>query len=257
MILALLTVDVAKPPSKRVILGVASVLAIGLVGLRCATGQDALVSSDELGPFRLELRTAGQDSLGPFGLNVPEDLSRGSVVGTRPDVLQWLDEYSEEVVLFEREYILAIRDQVADLSPDEFNRWLNETVEIRKALDSPEWRATRKWLREFLTVTTWYGEEEIVQARADVERLSSDELIGLVSEIVDFHRRLKLGNLASERQRKASLAAAAGFRKRRLAALDRAGLSRAPRFNTYVTNPIARPRPYRPRRPFVGFFFRW
>jgi hypothetical protein len=172
-------------------------------------------------------------------------------------VLQWFDNYAAETVIFQRQYIEAIRDRIAAMPPNEFNRWAIETVALREKLGSSEWQEAREWLRVFLEVSASSSSEDIVQARANVEMMSPGELIDLVSEITHYHRNVRLQSAASQEQRRASLAAAVGFQKQRLAALNRAGVSRAPRYSSHAQYPVARPRRYKPRRPFVGVFFRF
>jgi len=124
----------------------------------------------------------------------------------RREILAWLDRYQTVQVVFKDDRIEKIRARVADMSEDELQQWLAQTAEIRKLLDSDDWRETREWYREFLRVQAIYSDEEIERFREKAGEASPRELYEILMDIKRRREGLKWMHNASESQRKSSLA---------------------------------------------------
>lgn len=99
------------------------------------------------------------------------------------DTLDWLDRYLADEVLFRREDIRRIREKVANMSPAELQTWLKETKQLRAQLESPKWQKTREFLKEILTKTKLFSKEQVEQLRADVAKMTPEQLSNEVKRL--------------------------------------------------------------------------
>lgn len=88
--------------------------------------------------------------------------------------IQWIDEYRKVQVLFHDKDLALLRSKIASSSREDAKKWLDNSVEVRAALESAEWKSTREWLREFLKVQAIFSDEEIEQLRAEA-KLAAEE----------------------------------------------------------------------------------
>lgn len=116
--------------------------------------------------------------------------NQGAGERARREALSWLDRYLSVEVLFREQDMQAIRKQVEEMSPVELKEWMQKTEEVRAVLDSPEWRKTREWLRDFLKKQALYSDEEIEQFRADAANMSAEDLLDVLQRIHDKHGTL-------------------------------------------------------------------
>jgi len=168
----------------------------------------------------------------------------------KQEALDWLDNYLRVQVLFEPEDIQAVRETVAQMNPEELEAWIERTSALRADLESPEWKETQAWLREFLRVQAIYTEDEIADFRAKVAKMSPTELRSLLADIEQ--RRREFSSVQASWQRTRQAAAAAMQPMSRPAPTGTAVSPRepAPTFGqTYVAP--ARERAYRYSRPLI------
>ncbi len=175
---------------------------------------------------------------------------------TRDELLGWLDEYLLRQVLFEKEDLLTLRSKIEKMSTPELARWLEETRQIRQELDSPEWRATEDWMREFLRVQAIYSDEEVAEFRAKAAKMSPGELHELLETIRQKHRSLRGTHQASEQRRSAQLSSRNAFLKQqeqaRKSAARRTARSSNPLFgNTQASAHRRAQTPTRYSRPLI------
>jgi hypothetical protein len=120
----------------------------------------------------------------------------------KTEALAWLDGYRKVQVLFNNKDLERLREEIAASTPDEAKQWLEETKEIRAALDSPEWKTTREWLREFLRVQAIYTDEQIAQFRKEAKEAaekSPEKFQTLLADVEEKRASLARG-AANDRQ---------------------------------------------------------
>ena len=121
----------------------------------------------------------GQEAASPA--KDPSDLMR--------QTLDWLDNYIKVQVLFDPKDIEAVRTSVAQMTPDELHRWLEETKQLRADLDSPGWRGTRAWLKKFLAVQAIYSDEQIAQFRDEAKEAAKESPQKFQTILVDVEEK--------------------------------------------------------------------
>ena len=93
----------------------------------------------------------------------------------KQQALAWIDDYRTKQVLFNDEDIAHLRKELAEESPEKVMAWWTRTAPARAALETPQWRETREWLREFLRVQAIYSDEQIDEFRAEAKQAVSEE----------------------------------------------------------------------------------
>jgi hypothetical protein len=140
------------------------------------------------------------------------------------EALDWLDRYLTTEVLFDRQDIARIREEVAEMSPDQLREWLDRTRQIRARLESPEWARTREFLRDFLSKQAMYSDEEIEEFRKNAAEMSPEELTELLDRVEEKHASISGMFKASEEKRADSVESRRKAmeieKERRKAALD-------------------------------------
>ena len=134
------------------------------------------------------------------GVESPVDLD-----AQRKEILAWLDARLDTQVLFTREHFKKVRADVSGMPAEQLRTWLDKTEQVRAEMDSPQWRRTRKWVKEFLAVQAVYSDEQIEALRNKAARMSPGELLALMETVKEEHRAFIEGNAASERRRRARL----------------------------------------------------
>jgi hypothetical protein len=112
----------------------------------------------------------------------------------------WLDRFAFDQVLFHDHDIALIRKKMVESPPDEAQQWFDETAEVRRELESPEWQETRKWLSRFLKVQAIYTDKELDKFHKKVMEATPAELGKMMREIEE--RRLTLSSNASDAARR-------------------------------------------------------
>jgi hypothetical protein len=132
----------------------------------------------------------------------------------RPDVLSddvqaaldWLDQYSSRQVLFQKQDMRTLQNAIARMSPVELTTWLDDTRQLRTRLDSDEWKFTRAWFSEFLSVQVNYSQSEIDEFRQHMAQLSAEQLMEVLDHFQQEHLHRIRGRIASQQQRQRLLA---------------------------------------------------
>ena len=134
----------------------------------------------------------------------------------RDEALKWLDAYRKVQVLFNDKDIAKLRDKLADATEEQAQMWLDDTKEIRAALDSREWKETRNWLDDFLKVQAIYSDEEINEFRQrarDTAEESPEKFIDLLLDVEQKRAGLVGGAANSARIREHQLEINQQFRQ--------------------------------------------
>ena len=84
-------------------------------------------------------------------------------------VLEWIEDYRKEQVLFHDDDIARLQKELAEDTPEEAIKWWQRTASMREALESPQWQETREWLREFLKVQAIFSDEEVDELRTEAK----------------------------------------------------------------------------------------
>ncbi len=111
------------------------------------------------------------------------DKSGGAYHEELQETLDWLDRYLTVQVIFDQEDMIKLRKEVAKMSPEQLQAWLNQTKQLRERLASPEWDRTQKYLSDFLSKQAVYSDEEIEQMRTEASEMTPDQLMGLLDKI--------------------------------------------------------------------------
>ncbi len=136
----------------------------------------------------------------------------------RESTLLWLNKFLTESDLLRQSDVDKIRQAVAQMSPSQLNRWLEQTKQLREYVESPKWQATKRWLREFMRVQNIYSAEEIQKLRDEIVRADADQMLAILKRIQAKYDSLVWMQQASERNRQMEVVA----RDDRLAAQDAA-----------------------------------
>ena len=111
----------------------------------------------------------------------------------------WLDRFAVEQVLFRDQDLAQIRKKMIEASPDTAQQWLDETAEVRRKLESPDWQQTRQWLSRFFKVQAIYTDKELDEFHQKVMVATPAELGKIMEEIEA--RRSSLVSKASDAAR--------------------------------------------------------
>ncbi len=170
--------------------------------------------------------------------------------GDKQMALRWLQQYRPRQVLFYDEDIDRLVRKLAQATPEQARKWLDETREIRAALDSPRWQNTQQWLKEFFKVQAIYSDEQIDQLHRNAKRFlqeSPRKFIGLLNEIEDKRARMVAGAKSARHLREQKLALVRAYKQQQMAqrpkAFGPAGFSTV---GPASARPAARPRRARP-----------
>lgn len=170
--------------------------------------------------------------------------------------LAWLDRYREKQVLFHDNDIARVRQELAEATPDEAQKWWEKTREIREALDSPEWQETRQWLKGFLKVQAIYSDKEIDHFRDQASEAANTSTIkfkDLLARISEERARIVGGSAAAEKFREEKVSIVQAYRQEQAAERHAAMLAAS---RTAASAPASAPQAvrkdqYRPPHPLV------
>ena len=76
----------------------------------------------------------------------------GAAGTARDQALQWVDRYRRDQTLFHDKDIERLVDRISRATPAQAEAWREETQANRAAVDSPQWKETQQWFKEFLEV---------------------------------------------------------------------------------------------------------
>lgn len=159
-------------------------------------------------------------------------------------VLNWIDSYRQEQVLFHEADIVKLRKELADDTPEEAMRWWKQTEKMRAALESPEWKETRNWFREFLKVQAIFSDEQIDSLRDKAteaaEQRETKEFTDILFEIERYRVNLVQGSADARAVRQQRLELLQAYKKD--AADQRAEAAKAAAFGTINASPPPAPR---------------
>jgi len=185
-----------------------------------------------------------------------EDLSDPSLTAEerKQATLLWLDKYLADSALMSEEDTGMIREAVARMSPSQLKKWLEETRELSERVESPEWQATKKWLRGFLRVQAIYSDEEIEQLRRDIRNADAEGMLVIMQRIQAKHQSLVRMHQASEQSRKSQVQQrSATVAKQAAAAKSQPSRpSNLPLFGSGFTKGQTRSSGYRPPPPLIN-----
>jgi hypothetical protein len=128
----------------------------------------------------------------------------------KQQALDWLDRYRKVQVLFHDQDVERLRKELAAGTPERAQAWWERTKEIREALDSPEWKATSAWLKEFLKVQAIFTDKQVAQMREelkDAAKTSPRKFKELLADITAYRTKIVHGAAASTQLREQVLAA--------------------------------------------------
>ena len=169
--------------------------------------------------------------------------------------IHWLDKFRQEQVLFHEEDIDRLRKQLAAGSAEEALGWWTKSAQVRAALDSPEWKDTRKWLKEFLKVQAIFSDEEIdrfrTEAKENVKKESPEDFMNILTEVEKYRRKLARGSRNARAMREHQLQVVEAF-KQKQAAERAAARAAAPVPPSPVQPPVQRRPPRQPTAPLIN-----
>lgn len=174
----------------------------------------------------------------------------------KTQVLQWIDEFREEQVLFHDADLAELRSTLADSAPEEAQLWWARTTRIRAELETPQWKQTREWFREFLRVQAMFSDQQIDDLRDRAWNAAGQEssraFRDILSEVKGYRTQLVRGAADGKAIREYKLSALATLRKQQ--ASQRPTVTQAASYATKHTQRrrtrIREPR-YVVRRPLV------
>ncbi|MCP4192377.1 MAG: hypothetical protein GY768_17325 [Planctomycetaceae bacterium] len=123
----------------------------------------------------------------------------------RAEALAWLKNYVGDELLLKPDDVQKLISQIKTMSDPDFEKWYNQTKSLRKMLDSPEWQATRAWLKDFLNVQAIYSPAEIDDFRTDVAKMTPNQLMEVMRRLERKHQSLIAMREASQQNRKAAM----------------------------------------------------
>ncbi|MDG2383114.1 MAG: hypothetical protein P8N76_15710 [Pirellulaceae bacterium] len=127
------------------------------------------------------------------------------VSAERAEALAWLKNYVGDELLLKPEDVQKLIAQIKTMSDQDFEKWYGQTKNLRKMIDSPEWQATRTWLKDFLNVQAIYSPAEINEFRSDVAKMTPNQLMEVMRRLERKHQSLIAMRQASQQNRKAAM----------------------------------------------------
>jgi len=128
-----------------------------------------------------------------------------TIAQERQDALSWLEAYAGDELLFKPADLQKLIREIKTMPDDAFERWYNQTRQLKTMLDSPEWKATRTWLRDYLKVQAIYSDSEIAEFQADVAKMTPSQLMEVMRRLERKHQSLIAMQQASEKNRQLSM----------------------------------------------------
>lgn len=144
----------------------------------------------------IPLNVMAQDDAGTKPANVTEE---------RQDALAWLESYVGDELLLSPEDMSKLIGQIKTMPDADFERWYDQTKKLRTMLDSPEWQATRAWMKDFLNVQAVYSDQEVAEFRADVAKMTPSQLMEVMRRLERKHQSLIAMRQASQQNRSAAM----------------------------------------------------
>jgi len=144
---------------------------------------------------------------------------------TKARVLAWLDKFAAEQVLFNPKDVANLREKVERMSDSEAAAWWQKTRVERDMLESKEWKETREWLKQFLSVQAIYSQEDINHFRSEAAaaaKTSPEDLKTVLDKIMARRRSFIQAGRTSEEMRQQRLAYSQHFRQEQSAARNAA-----------------------------------
>jgi hypothetical protein len=182
--------------------------------------------------------------------------SEVTLENAKAKVLQWVDEHRRDQVLFHDDDIVRLRERLSQDTPEAALQWWHKTANLRKALDSPEWKETSQWLGEFLRVQAIFTDQEVDEFRReakDAAQQGTDQQFMEMLAKVEAYRASLVRGAASDRALRAhKLEIVEAFKKE--PAAQRAETAKAAAFGTTSPRqPPPTPRPPRaPSAPLIN-----
>ena len=128
-----------------------------------------------------------------------------TIAQERQDALNWLEAYAGDELLLKPADLQKLISEIKEMPDDAFEKWYNQTRQLRAMLDSPEWKATRAWLRDYLKVQAIYSDSEIAEFQADVAKMTPSQLIEVMRRLERKHQSLIAMQQVSDKNRQLSM----------------------------------------------------
>ena len=102
----------------------------------------------------------------------------------RTEARTWLGELKNRQVLFEADVLDELQEVLQRLPDKDFQAWQVESELLRKGFDTPEWKATEQWLKDFLKVQAFYTDEELLKFQQSLRELTPNETLIVLDHFV-------------------------------------------------------------------------
>lgn len=192
-----------------------------------------------------------------WGQSIPSDPGNQGLGDEqrREATLQWLDQYLTESQLMRAEDIKKIRGAIEQMSSSQLQQWLQQTEQLRQAVESPRWQETKQWLKTYLRVQSTYSDEEIEKLRRDIYNADAQRMLEILQRIQTKHDSLVWMHEASQQARASEVAQHNSRTAAQAAAASQArstGAGSVPLFGSGVAKSEKPSTGYRPPAPLIN-----
>lgn len=178
----------------------------------------------------------------------------GAAGTARDQALQWVDRYRRDQTLFHDKDIERLVDRISRATPAQAEAWLEETQAIRAALDSPQWKETQQWFKEFLEVQAIYSDDDIARLRdeaQDTAKNAPEKFMELLADIERRRSRMATGAANASRLREQKLQLTQAYKKESAAQRAQARRRQPQRAAGRAPAPVRAKQKRRTRPPLV------
>ena len=90
---------------------------------------------------------------------------------------KWINSFADGQALFDKDAIKEMQNAIRTLSQDDVALWLQETTDLRAAIESDDWIATNDWLQRFWRVQAFYTDEQVAEFQSQLNKMPPDQVL--------------------------------------------------------------------------------
>ena len=107
---------------------------------------------------------------------VPMPVANGGSLASQA-ASKWVNSFADGQALFDKESIKEMQNAIRKLPQEDVAQWLEETADLRAAIESDDWVATNDWLQRFWRVQAFYSDEQVAAFQSQLNTLPPDHVL--------------------------------------------------------------------------------
>lgn len=90
---------------------------------------------------------------------------------------KWINSFADGQALFDKESIKEMQNAIRNLPQEDVALWLQETADLRAAIESDDWIATNDWLQRFWRVQAFYSDEQVAKFQSQLNKMPPEQVL--------------------------------------------------------------------------------